>query len=174
MESVALCRANRFPSGEGRLCSAITSNFCGQVMRKSTNQAAALDHVLYEIEMLTHSLLTLPRRDLSRPERNAWIEVFAIHSRNLNEFYSNKEFGKAYMRPSDFITWHHHYSFDKVLAGRASAQVAHLTYNRPGPGQRPSWPVEVFFTSLRDASLHFLREVSRVESLLIFEKNRER
>jgi hypothetical protein len=143
-------------------------------MRKSANKAAALDHVLYEIEMLTHSLLTLPRGDLSRPERNAWIEVFAIHSRNLNEFYSNKEFGKAYMRPSDFITWQHNYSFDAVLARRASAQVAHLTYDRPGPGQRPSWPLESLFKSLRDASLHFLREVSRVDSLMIFENNRQR
>ena len=143
-------------------------------MRKSTNKAAALDHVLYEIEMLTHSLLALHRRYLSRPEGNAWLEVFAIHSRNLNEFYSNKKFKKAYMRPSDFITWQYSYSFDKVLARRASAQVAHLTYDRPGPGQRPSWPLELLFKSLRDASLHFLEEASRVESLMIFANNRQR
>ena len=143
-------------------------------MRKSTNKAAALDHVLYEIEMLTHSLFALHRGDLSQPEGNAWLEVFAIHSRNLNEFYSNKKFKKAYMRPSDFITWQYSYSFDALLAGRASAQVAHLTYNRPGPGQRPAWPLESHFKSLRDASLHFLKAVSRVESLMIFGNNRQR
>jgi hypothetical protein len=78
------------------------------------------------------------------------------------------------MRPSDFITWQYSYFLDPVLARRASAQVAHLTYDRPGPGQRPAWPLELLFKSLRNASLHFLREVSRVESLMIFEKNRQR
>jgi hypothetical protein len=124
--------------------------------------------------MLTHSLLTLPKTELSRFERNAWIEVFAIHSRNLNEFYSDKRFGKAYMRPSDFITWQYNYSFDALLARRASAQVAHLTYDRHGSGQKTPWPFEIFFKSLRDASLNFLREISHVESLMAFEKNHER
>ena len=65
--------------------------------------------------MLTHSLLALHRRYLSRPEGNAWLEVFAIHSRNLNEFYSNKKLEKAYMRPSDFITWQYSYSLIRFL-----------------------------------------------------------
>ena len=47
-------------------------------MRKSKNQAAALDHVLYEIEMLTHALLTLPRGDLSPPEECVASSI-AIH-----------------------------------------------------------------------------------------------
>lgn len=143
-------------------------------MGKQKDKAAALDHVLYEIEMLANALITLTRPNLSALERNVWIEVFAVHARNLNEFFCKKDFGKSYMKPSHFVLWQYDYTLDNDLAKRASAHVTHLTYDREVPGKKTPWLVDNFFIPLQKQSIRFLNSVSQNESLMLFQNNRTR
>lgn len=66
-----------------------------RLMPKARDKSAELDHVVYEMEMLVFSVVALLNQDkLSPVDRNLWIECFAIHSKNLNEFFSSKSFPK--------------------------------------------------------------------------------
>jgi hypothetical protein len=143
-------------------------------MRKKEDKAAALDHALYEIEMLTVALLALCRSGLPPQDRNGWMEVFAIHARNLNEFFSAKDFGGAYMKPDHLVPWTYSYVFDNDLARRASSQVAHLTYDRERPEEKTQWPFERLFKALREPSIVFLRAVSAVQPLMEYHSNKVR
>jgi hypothetical protein len=114
-------------------------------MPKKKNIPAALDHALYEIEMLTNALVALCRPGLPPSDGSGWMEVFAIHARNLNEFFANKNFKGAYMKPGDFVPWTYSYPFDVKLERRASGQVAHLTYDREKPEEKTQWQFELIF-----------------------------
>jgi hypothetical protein len=144
-------------------------------MRKKDDKPAALDHALYEIEMLTHSLCALCRPGVARsPDGSGWLEVFAIHARNLNEFFAKEGDKRGYMKPHHFVTWTYPYDFDSQLDVRASSQIAHLTYNRERPEEKTPWPFEPHFKALREQSLAFLRAVVVVESLMVYHANRPR
>jgi len=114
-------------------------------MRKRDDKPAALDHALYEIEMLAAALVALCRPGLSGADGSGWMEVFAIHSRNLNEFFGQNDPGGGYMKPSHFVEWTQSYAFDTNLARRASSQVAHLTYDREKPEEKTQWSFECIF-----------------------------
>jgi hypothetical protein len=143
-------------------------------VKKKDDKPAALDHALYEIEMLIHSLLALCRPGISPPDGSGWLEVFATHARNLNEFFAVKDFGGAYMKPIHFVAWTHSYVFDTDLARRASGQVSHLTYDRERPEEKTSWPFERHFKALRGPSLAFLKAVRQQEPLMAYHANRAR
>jgi hypothetical protein len=143
-------------------------------MPKKKNIPAALDHALYEIEMLTNALVALCRPGLPPSDGSGWMEVFAIHARNLNEFFAEKYFKGAYMKPDHFVSWTYSYQFDAKLQRRASSQVAHLTYDREKPEEKTQWPFELIFKTLREPSLTFLRAVVIVESLMAYRANRAR
>jgi len=75
-------------------------------VRKRDNKPAALDHALYEIEMLAHSLQALCRPGVPRSrDGSGWLEVFAIHARNLNEFFAKEEEKGGYMKPHHFAAF---------------------------------------------------------------------
>lgn len=146
-------------------------------MKRALRQAdkpAALDHALYEMEMLIVALLALSRPGISPADGSGWLEVFAIHARNLNEFFGPRSPGDEYMRPDDFVPWIYAYAFDGRLAGRASAQIAHLTYNRERPEEKSPWPFETHFLELRTPAIEFLTAVTSVESLMDYQQNRAR
>jgi len=143
-------------------------------MRKRDDKPAALDHVLYEIEMLTSALFALCRPGLADVDGSGWMEVFAIHARNLNEFFAQKDHGGGYMRPDHFVTWIYSYKFDSGLCRRASGQVAHLTYDREKPEDKTQWPFEEVFKALREQCLVFLGAVVLVEPLMAYRANRRR
>ena len=143
-------------------------------MKKRHDRPAALDHVLYEMQMLIHPLHALSRAGLHPSDASGWLEVFAIHARNLNEFFDPKNPGKSYMRPDHFVEWSYAYGFDRGLTGRASAQVTHLTYSRERPEEKTPWPFEKHFTALRGPSLRFLEAVVQIESLMVYHQNRAR
>lgn len=143
--------------------------------RKRDDKPAALDHVLYEIQMLAHPLIALSRSGVSASQDGSgWLEVFAIHARNLNEFFSEGEERGGYMKPHHFVTWTYSYTFDTQLARRASAQIAHLTYDRERPEEKTPWPFKAHFTMLREPSLDFLQAVFAVDSLMSYHANRRR
>ncbi len=143
-------------------------------MRKREDKPAALDHVLYEIEMLAYSLQGLRTRGLPTHQNNAWLEAFAIHARNLNEFFGKKGSRGGYMRPDHFVAWTHFYVFDRDLKRRASNQIAHLTYDRERPEEKTHWPIDRCFKALRAASLVFLKAVAGVEPLMAYRDNKAR
>lgn len=144
-------------------------------MRKRDDKPAALDHALYEIEMLAYALQALCRPGVaSTGDGSGWLEVFAIHARNLNEFFTKKDFGGGYMKPHHFVAWTYSYDFDSTIARRASNQIAHLTYDRERPEEKTPWPFEQNFKALREPSLAFLRAVSSVEPLMAYHANKTR
>jgi hypothetical protein len=143
-------------------------------MHKMKNIPAALDHALYEIEMLTYALLKLCDSNLSPDDHRGWMEVFAIHARNLNEFFAKKNFKGAYMKPDHFVPWTYSYQINAKLERRASSQVAHLTYDREKPEEKTQWQFELIFKTLREPSLTFLRAVVIVESLMAYRANKTR
>jgi len=143
-------------------------------IRKREDKPAALDHALYEIWMLAYSLLALNRPGIAPPDGSGWLEVFAIHARNLNEFFAKGEEKGGYMKPHHFVPWTYTYVFDSKLARRASGQIAHLTYDRERPEEKTPWPFETHFKSLREQALTFLRAVVLVESLMTYHENRAR
>jgi hypothetical protein len=145
-------------------------------VQKKHDKAAALDHVLYEIEMLTYALqaLTSPKCVNDRV-RSGWLEVFAIHARNLNEFFAKPEKCRGYMKPHHFIpTWTYKYEFDANLHRRASGQIVHLTYRRQRPEEKTPWPLEEHFNALRKEAIVFLEAVASDEALMTYHQNRKR
>jgi len=118
--------------------------------------------------------LALCRPDLTSIDGRGWMEVFAIHSRNLNEFFSQEDHGGKYMRPDHFVAWTYSYKFDKGLFRRASGQVAHLTYDRENPEEKTQWAFEDIFKALREQCIVFLGAVVLVETLMAYHANRRR
>ena len=144
-------------------------------IRKQDDKPAALDHALYEMLMLVQAVVVLTRGNLHPNERSGWVEVFAIHARNLNEFFSDAKLGRSYMKVHHFVPeWKYSYDFDGGLAGRASSQVAHLTYNRERPEEKTGWPVETIFKALRSQSLLFLDAIKGNDALMPYRDNRGR
>lgn len=144
-------------------------------MRKRDNKPAALDHVLYEMVMLVNSLSMLSRPSLPAVESSGWLEVFAVHSRNLNEFFGDMGDGGGHMKPSHFFpTWNHSYTLNKDLIRRANSQVAHLTYDRETPEQKTSWPLHPFFSALKEPCIDFLRKANADSELMAYKNNQAR
>ena len=144
-------------------------------MHKKDDKPAALDHALYEVEMLAHALMALCRPGVSAGrDGSGWLEVFAIHARNLNEFFAKGKETGGYMKPHHFVPWTYTYISDTQLARRASSQIAHLTYDRERPEEKTPWPFEPHFKALREQSLAFLQAVLLVESLMLYHANRAR
>jgi hypothetical protein len=156
----------------------LTCNVGQKTMAKNWklhDKPAALDHALYEIEMLTHALLALNRLGVATTaDGSGWLEVFAVHARNLNEFFAKEEERGVYMKPHHFVMWTYSYTFDSSLARRASSQVAHLTYDRERPEEKTSWPFAEHFRSLREQVLPFLQAVEKVDSQMAYQSNRAR
>ena len=143
-------------------------------MKKREDKPAALDHVLYEIEMLTKALLALRWTRSDRSDDNAWLESFAIHARNLNEFFGDDEKPKSFMRANHFVEWTYTRIFDRNLHRRASAQVAHLTYDRDCGAEKSPWPVADIFSGLQTQSQTFLKAVAANPALMAHRSNRSR
>ena len=121
--------------------------------KKEDKPGRALDHVLYEIGMLAHSLVALSRPGVKLLARtgSGWLEVFADPARNLNGSSADGVEKGGYMKPNHFVPWTYTYVFDSKLARhRASSQIAHLTYDRERPEEKTPWPFERHFKSLRN------------------------
>lgn len=142
--------------------------------RKLQDQPAALDHALYEIEMLifcAHKLRSFgPGWDGS-----ALLESFAVHARNLDEFFGNEKEVNGYMKPGHFVpSWDYGYRSDVALIRRASAQVSHLTYDRQTPQEKTAWDCPSITQRLLIPARQFLECVARDQALMAYQNNRER
>jgi hypothetical protein len=164
----------------GKTRGGLTSSLrmCGEY-----DKPAALDHVLYEMEMLRYALPRI-RAASERGEKNCFMEAFAIHARNLNEFFQKPPEHKTkarkhkhpVMKPHHFISeWQYHlYKSDGNLFERASTQVAHLTYNRESPDEKTEWLFGEIFSGLREPMETFLPRIWEVDPFMAYDRNRAR
>jgi len=97
------------------------------------------EHIIYEIEMLRFAVSILRRPNLPQLMINSFLEVFAIHARNLYYFFYtsiqnrsrddvivedyilNKRLFKSQRTPKEKL---------KIITKKTAKQVAHLTYYR--------------------------------------------
>jgi len=124
--------------------------------RKSDDKLrAASEHIHYEIIMLHHTMISILQCEVPA-DRNAMLESYAIHVRNLIEFIREPT-GGSYVRAVDYLNddqlkeWRnivasHKLEFDEAWK-KASEQVAHLTYQRTNYiGVKKAWKLDYCFT----------------------------
>lgn len=95
-------------------------------------------HVVYEVNMLRHTFNFMGIPAWSSELRNAIIESFCVHARNLIEFFSqrSKTAGQAdgdYVGAKHFCNNYEPWTKGRPssdLTKRLNRQVAHLTYDR--------------------------------------------
>jgi fructose-1,6-bisphosphatase len=96
-------------------------------------------HLVYEVNMLRHTYLFLCVPAWSGELRNALIEAFSIHARNLVEFFDQQSQtagqaksdyqGAKHFCKSDYQAWSKGRP-SQTLLGKINRQIAHLTYDR--------------------------------------------
>ncbi|SRR6266700_5035033 len=126
------------------------------------------EHLLYEIQMLQQMVKTLNTKSSAfQPlERYALIESFAIHFRNLFEFFYNKEPKKTDVVAADFFddpaVWNVSASSVLVIVRkRADKEVSHLTLQRKDASDSgKNWPVDDYFNQLRPTVCTFVDTAS--------------
>jgi len=117
-------------------------NISKHILKKAT------EHLYYEVLMFYQTLILLAQTH-SQTEVNILLDSFAIHTRNLFDFF----YPKKNTRPDDVLfadfmgksNWFSHNKTKKkdlfFVVRKADKQVAHLTYarNRYNPKTKP-WP----------------------------------
>ena len=125
-------------------------------------------HLVYEVSMLECAGSSLPR--LSPEHRNAYVECFAIHTRNLIEFYFSKPLtlykeddlaALQFCPECDPWTKNRDDLFeDEILRfafKRANKQISHLTLDRGEYASvGKSWEVYLILEKLRALYAEFL------------------
>jgi hypothetical protein len=117
--------------------------------RKEEELQRASEHVKYEIEMLmaAASFLSTSSSTLGQFAKNVYIEDFALHLRNLIEFYYNDGRGKGLVRAADYVAkvaeWKESRGPKSARLDRENQKannfVAHLTYERDAQRWERSW-----------------------------------
>lgn len=149
----------------------------------SQTQEYAAQHLVYEIRMVNGLVARFTRFDqlLSSLDetsddpavrevfdlvgRNADIEAFAVHCRALTDFLYDKKKPRTYVAKDFFDesgTWTSKRppksSRLRTIAGRASAEVAHLSYDRAHPA--PPWDYSGIWADLSEVLRIFLANAS--------------
>ncbi len=126
----------------------------------------AVEHVVYEIMMFKATNLLLLSNINEQVSKNVLLESFAVHSRNLFDFFYKKRINDDIVA-IDFIGNKAQFRKDKskkrnmqTLARKANKQISHLTYSRNNYNSRTKpWnissigaqmnkTIEAFFKSL--------------------------
>jgi len=134
---------------------------------------AALDHVLYEMEMLLATFCHLRKLpEANRFERNVCLECFIVHARNLAEFINGST-------NKDTITL---LAFDlKIVPAQLQAvatditrmhkEVCHLGFERKTGPTDGNWDLNVLIKAFVKPCLGFLEEIAGREDLLASSSN---
>ena len=126
------------------------------------------EHLLYEVQMfqwMTKTLLTKSSQ-FEALERCALIESFAIHFRNLFEFFYNQSPRDTDVVAADYFdnpaSWSRKPSSVLVAARkRADKEVSHLTLQRKDAGDpAKNWPVGAYFNEMRSTIQEFVATAS--------------
>lgn len=107
-----------------------------KISEKSLNRTT--EHIIYEIQMLRFAYSVL-RQTRDQMTINSFLEVFAIHARNLYYFFysGEKNRKKDDILAEDYIDNRRFFKFKrtpkeklKIIQKKVAKQVAHLTYYR--------------------------------------------
>ncbi len=122
--------------------------------------------------MIIYSMMAFSKGNLRQFESNILVEVFALHLRNLDEFFGRKQSNSDYMKPEHFVEWRSDYRSNPEIMRRASHEISHLTYDRKAPGEKEPWDAGKYFEPIRKECIRFLELVSENKELLEFQNNR--
>jgi hypothetical protein len=111
----------------------------------------ACEHVLYEITHFIRAAQAIEAARAGLFPMNFAIEVFALHLRNLLDFFAPRS-----GRPTDACAWHFHTDWDepelnlylREARWMADKHIAHLTTDRTADIDLKSWAVEPIVRSL--------------------------
>jgi len=120
-------------------------------------------HLVYEINMLRHTFVFLTIPAWSPELRNALIEAFCVHARNLVEFFDEKSAtpgqSEGYLGAKHFSNGYEPWKEggpNKVLRNRLNRQISHLTYDRTSEKEGkigPDEQIELFKLIQREIEL---------------------
>lgn len=136
--------------------------------RSDEELRAASKHLVFEFGMLQQTCESARVEDV-RARKNAFLESFAIHARNLLDFFYSPDGPRKYPQPDDVIAedffdvasdWHNERpTKSDILASlhrRVNKEVAHLTYERlKNMTVGPSWPNSRITNEFREVILSF-------------------
>src|SRR5271157_5148857 len=134
----------------------------------------ALDHVLYEMEMLRDTPGAYGAAPWPSVQANALLESFAVHARCLDEFFRAKKQKGTRMRASDFVPGFPLLVGNERILGRMNAEVTHLTHSRRRPEGRPGWDIAGIARPLVERSVTFLQAIITNDTLMGAHNNRSR
>jgi hypothetical protein len=130
-----------------------------------------LEHVFYEISMLQYTyseLLLIEKRD---NRSNVFVESFALHSRNLIDFFLTEENQK---QQDDVIAIEYktksnsyikkvekHRQYLREIKVRSNKELAHLTILRKdGISENKGWDYETIHSVLMEIIIDFINDLS--------------
>jgi hypothetical protein len=128
------------------------------------NLALASDHLYYEITMLRFTACQLAARQAECDEpKNALLESFAVHVRNLrNFFFKKKPSLKDEMLAIDYLdNWNPPKSeYLGRIEGKINAEISHLSYKRIEISpEAQNWKVDLIVAELEGVLTAFLQGV---------------
>jgi hypothetical protein len=141
--------------------------------------ADALDHPLYEMEMLVATRCEISRTD-NPTVRNALLESFVIHARALAEFFGDKKNTKQSPErhnwsAKDFVPGWTKSNMDGELINRMNREVCHIGKSRQRPEKRrSSWDFEQVIQMLAPSVLRFIGGITNLPNLMCAHNNAER
>jgi hypothetical protein len=127
--------------------------------------ALASEHLCYEVTMLRFTARQLAERQAEGDEpKNALLESFAIHVRNLMNFFFRKESSrvKNEMLALDYLdNWNPPKSeYLRRIEGKINEEISHLSYKRNGVSpEAKKWRIDLIVAELEQVLTAFLRRV---------------
>lgn len=133
------------------------------VLRTNDQLMRILEHVRYEVEMLNQTANLLCSGSLSTDTlRDAVLESFLIHVRNLLEFLLSERGKRNLATVEDFVareTWmnhHHNKEQFRKLEKRVNNKLAHITWRRINLEEASKgWEIERIATAINDQMAAF-------------------
>jgi len=122
---------------------------------------AVSEHLFYELKMLHFTAREAANRQAETSElKNAVVESFAMHLRNLRDFFYKTSALKDEALARHYLgTWAPSGHAGK-LDGELSRHIVHLSYKRPRLDEQPKeWPISALVKEIDDLLADFLAQV---------------
>ncbi len=140
-------------------------------MKNPKNKKAA-SHLVYEIMMFHGTAYKLLYEVTDPFLKNVFIESFAIHCRNLYDFFYTKPNNSDDVNVYNFSISKRNFNIEKankktlqVIKRKANKQVSHLTYSRINYNSihKKAWNVLKIYENMSITILSFLKNLSAEE-----------
>lgn len=125
--------------------------------KQATNEEILGEHLPYELWMLRETYARLKSPPADDVLRNALIEAFCIHARQLLEFFDNKQGKHAKDFTGGNYATAHLSGLTKPERDKLNTQIAHVTANRTiNPAEKICHALRAkFLTALEREAQHF-------------------